>query len=79
MEPEIIPAQLLRQLDHVARHMQQSCSYQSQESYLRFKQGINEATRAYKAEQGCEYQESPVHVDEELAGPILAIVAELQQ
>ena len=54
-EPEITLAQLLRQLDHVARGTQRSCSYQSQESYFRFKQGINKVTRAYEAEQGCQY------------------------
>ncbi len=33
----------------------------------------------YEADQGRQYQEGPVHVNEKLAGPILATVAGLQQ
>lgn len=35
--------------------------------------------RNNEAQQGCQYREDPVHVDEDLAGPIVATVDQLQQ
>ncbi len=78
-QPEITLDQLLRQLNHLAQGMQQGCIYQGQESYFRYSQHIKEATHNCEAEQGHQYREGTVHVDDEFTGSILANVAALQQ
>ncbi len=69
----------LRQLTLLAQVTSQACRYQSQESYFRHSQRLKEAIHDYEAEQGHQYREKPLHLDGEIAGPILATVTHLQQ
>ncbi len=78
-QPKVTPDELLRQLTQLAQGTRQGCSYQSQESYFRHSQRVKEAIHDYEAEQGHQHRHGPVHLDSELAGPILATVVHLQQ
>ncbi len=77
--PDVTSDELLRQLTHLAKGTSQACSYQSQESYFRHSPWFKEAIHDYKAEQGHQYRDSPVHEGSEIVGSIIATVTHLQQ